>query len=254
MSKSQFLQKKRRKRCEFTQTHFHNRCEMRSVESFSIAKCEPQKLQAFHKKMSWDTSDIWLVIWSADTTTDINWFVTKCLEKENASPSETYSQSLLTREKAWNLCFWGVGGRKAYNKPCRALGAVWPDTITVTGAIPENRGFQKMEIQFFLQKIVACGQVLAKSHSIGDYKNAKTCRQSMSLTEKTEFYFFHVPIFGYCQWREADIQGGGLTHWHLNTCTPGLVAPMVKEGALVTDNSEFRNTRQFQQGYAISWR
>ena len=36
------------------------------------------------------------------------------------------------------------------------------------------------------------------SHSIGNYKNVKTCQQCMSLTEKTEFRFFHVPIFGYC--------------------------------------------------------
>ncbi len=37
------------------------------------------------------------------------------------------------------------------------------NTVKKTKATPENRGIQKMEIHFFPQKIIACGQVLAKS-------------------------------------------------------------------------------------------
>ena len=33
------------------------------------------------------------------------------------------------------------------------------------------------------------------THSIGDYKNAKTHRQCMSLTENTEFLFFSLFFF-----------------------------------------------------------
>ncbi len=68
-------------------------------------------------------------------------------------------------------------------------------------AIPENRGFQKMEILFFSAENNSMWTSFGKklSHSTGDYKNVKTCGQCMSLTEKTEFYFFHVPIFRYCR-------------------------------------------------------
>ena len=64
---------------------------------------------------------------------------------------------------------------------------------------PKIGDFKKWKFSFFLQKIIACQQVLAKSYSVGDYKNVKTCWQCMSLMEKTEFHFFHVPIFGYCR-------------------------------------------------------
>ncbi len=55
-----------------------------------------------------------------------------------------------------------------------------------------------MEILFFWWKIKACGLVLAKSNSIGHYKKDKTHWQCTSFTDKNEFHFFHVPIFGYC--------------------------------------------------------
>ena len=54
-------------------------------------------------------------------------------------------------------------------------------------AIPENRGFQKMEIQFFPQEIIACRQVLAKSLSLYRWLQIcqNLCRQCMSLMKKT---------------------------------------------------------------------
>ena len=64
-------------------------------------------------------------------------------------------------------------------------------------AIPENRDLKKWKFSFFLQKIIACRQVWAKSHSLGDYKNVKVYWQCMSLMEKNEFNFFYVPIFRY---------------------------------------------------------
>ena len=55
-----------------------------------------------------------------------------------------------------------------------------------------------MENQLFSpQKKTACQPVLAESLSLslGDYKNVNTCRQCMSLMEKTEFFFFWIPYF-----------------------------------------------------------
>ncbi len=54
-------------------------------------------------------------------------------------------------------------------------------------ATPENRGFQKMEIQFFLHKIIALltsfGKKLLTLYSLGEYKNVKTCGQCSYVFE-----------------------------------------------------------------------
>ena len=63
-------------------------------------------------------------------------------------------------------------------------------------AIPENRGFQKNRNSVFSPENNSSNQFWQKvSHSIGDHKYVKTCRQCMSLIEKTEFHFFFMSLF-----------------------------------------------------------
>ena len=63
-------------------------------------------------------------------------------------------------------------------------------------AIPKDRDFKFSFFSVFNMSM-SFGKTL--SHTKGDYKNAKTCRQHTSLTEKkTEFSFFEIPIIPSC--------------------------------------------------------
>ena len=63
-------------------------------------------------------------------------------------------------------------------------------------AIPKNRGIQKMEIQFFTAEnnkmLMSFGKKLVTTKMSKLVNNARLWR------EKTEFYFFHFPVFRYC--------------------------------------------------------
>ena len=67
------------------------------------------------------------------------------------------------------------------------------------GAIPQNRGIQKNgNSVFFMENISTLrpDKFWQKvSHSIGDYKTVKTCRQCLSLMEKLNFILFFISLF-----------------------------------------------------------
>ncbi len=94
-------------------------------------------------------------------------------------------------------------------------------------AIVESRDFKKWKFNFFPVKnnrMYTDEFWQNISRSLGDYKNAKTHQQCMSLTEKTEFPFFEIPIIRYCrrgQWH-LDFQQVSLKthldlHWGQHT-------------------------------------
>ena len=78
-----------------------------------------------------------------------------------------------------------------------------PEAIPkVRMAIPENRGIQKMEIQFF--SIIACQPVLAKM--------SKLVHKAASLTEKKQnFFFFLNSLFSGIA-GENSLEGGHITN------------------------------------------
>ena len=63
---------------------------------------------------------------------------------------------------AQNLGFW-LGSQSGTELSAKSIYFKWEFGDPIPMATPENRGFKKMEIQFFPQKIIVCQQVLVKS-------------------------------------------------------------------------------------------
>ena len=60
-----------------------------------------------------------------------------------------------------------------------------------TGQYPKIGDFKEWKFGFFFSAENNSFEFWQNvNHSIGDHKNVKTCRQCISVTEKTEFFFF----------------------------------------------------------------